>query len=81
MRQIGGATSRAYSKIFGRVKRVHILMSKSNGILNHVIAAQLSCNIKQTYKIFERDTVYQADVEKKPDMVIRSRCQLVKADV
>ena len=61
--------------------RVQILMRKRNGILNYVIAAQLGSYKKKQYKIFGRGTDYQAAVKKDSDVVVRSRRQLVKADV
>ena len=55
----------------------------SNGnriqIKRAVIAAHLSCNKK--YKIFGQGTDYQAEVKKDASMVVRSKRQLMKADV
>ena len=58
--------------------QIQIIGFKCNGIQNHVIAAQFSCNKKECKIVRQgRPTDYQAGVKKGADMVVGKRRQLL----
>ena len=61
--------------------QIEIIWFKCNGISNHVITAQFSCNKKIEYKIFRQGTDCQTAVKKDGGMVGGKIRQLLKADV